>query len=337
MPPARPVALTFDGPVVVTGATGFVGGALVRGLAASWPRAPVRALVRSRGPLALPPTVESFPGDLADESALAAALRGARAVVHAAAVSSERDRAEIFRVNVEGTRRLIDAARRAGVERLVAISSAAVYGSSGDGAPLDEDAPRNARGAYGTSKLAAEREAVRFGERAGARLTILRPSGLYGRGRALYAELMSSLRRRPWRLALPGDQLVQPCHVDDLVSAILCSLADAEPGTRVFNVAGPEALPLEELYDRIARLAGIRSRRFRLPRALAIPAVALYRLRGGLEPATVASMRARARGETVGIRLDTRRIERRYGVVWTPLESGLREMVEAFVAAPEGR
>jgi nucleoside-diphosphate-sugar epimerase len=292
----------------------------------------VRALARARAVAALPPTIERIEGGLADQGALVELLRGARAVVHAAATHTHHDAGEARRVNVEGTRRLVACAVAAGVERLVLISSAAVYGLLEDGGSRDESAPLAAQGIYATSKLEAEREAASFGAIAAARLTILRPSVLYGAGRALYGELLGGSRHSAWRIVLPGRQLVQPCQVDDLVSAILCSLADGEPGTRVFNVAGPDLLAVDDLQNRIATLGGVRLRRLRLPPVLAVPAAALYRWRGGLEPEAVAAMRARARGESVGGRLETRRIEERYGLVWTPLDAGLREMVAALPA-----
>jgi nucleoside-diphosphate-sugar epimerase len=332
MVPAPGDALGFEGPVVITGASGFVGGALLRRLAALRSGPPVRALLRAGVRGALPTPVERFAGDLNDERSLAAALCGAGAVVHAAAALESRSAAEIASVNIAGTRRLVDAAVEAGVERLVVLSSAAVYGDRAAGSPRDEETPLAGRGAYAASKIATEREAARFGAAAGAKLTILRPSGLYGPGRRLYADLLVELERHAWRIALPGDRLVQPGHVDDLAGAILAALADPEPGTRIFNVAGPEVLPLEELYTRLARLAGLRLRRLSLPRAVARIAVEMRGWRGGVAPEVLEALRALARGDTIGGALDTRRIERRYGLVWIPLEAGLRKMVAAMTA-----
>lgn len=142
----------------VTGASGFVGANLVRELLArDWS---VRALVRAAAPSLDGLAVERVAGDLFSPH-LTAAMQGCDAVFHVAAFYSlwRRDRAEVMRVNVEGTRLVLNAARRAGVPRVVHTSSVAAIGVRADGEPANENyqsPPDDLIGAYKRSKYEAE-------------------------------------------------------------------------------------------------------------------------------------------------------------------------------------
>ena len=133
--------------ILVTGATGFVGAAVVRRLVAKGHA--VRALVRARSDRqnldSLP--VDVVTGDLTDAESLARALAGCEGLFHVAAEYQlwVRDPATMYRVNVDGTRALLEAAGRAGVTRIVYTSSVATLGTRSDGRPADEDDPVRAR------------------------------------------------------------------------------------------------------------------------------------------------------------------------------------------------
>ncbi|HZY31397.1 MAG TPA: NAD-dependent epimerase/dehydratase family protein, partial [Candidatus Methylomirabilis sp.] len=146
---------------LVTGGTGFVGAAVVRALLAEG-RA-VRALVRRAGdPRNLDGLdVEMTYGDLHDKESLRQALKGCRRLYHVAAHYSlwEADPSVFYRVNVEGTRNLLEASMDEGVERVVYTSTVGALGYRGDGQPADEETPASLDqmiGHYKRSKFLGE-------------------------------------------------------------------------------------------------------------------------------------------------------------------------------------
>jgi len=171
---------------LVTGATGFVGAAVARALsAAGWQ---VRVLARSgsnRSNLQSP-AWEVVEGDLADLQSLERALEGCTGLFHAAADYrlGARDPTQLYRTNVEGTRRILSAARTAGVTRIVYTSSVATIGIPSDGSPGDERTPvaeSHMIGHYKRSKYLAE-EVARDAARTGMSVVIVNPSTPVGPG-----------------------------------------------------------------------------------------------------------------------------------------------------------
>jgi nucleoside-diphosphate-sugar epimerase len=210
------------GPVVVTGASGSLGRALVTHLARTG--VPVRALVRD--PAAFARDTPGVPAarcelpDVLDD----AALTGASAVVHAAYATREIDPERARRVNEDGTRRLLEASRRAGVPRFVFVSTVAA-------AP---DAPNY----YARSKHALEQLLDP------ARDLAVRPGLILARhGHGLFQQLMGAMERaHVVPLFGGGTQPLQTVHVDDLCEAFSRALARGLTGT--LHVAEPEPLSL---------------------------------------------------------------------------------------------
>lgn len=208
--------------VAVTGATGFVGRSLIRVLSESEPGIRLRLLVRRGRNRSLFDRHDVVPGDLDDAGALARLVDGADAVVHAAAVIRG-NRAEAFdRVNVAGTRRLVDAvAEHAPASHFVLVSSLA--------------AARPALSWYAASKRAAEEVAhVRL-----ERVTVIRPPAVYGPDDPALADFWRLLARG-WlvRLGRP-DARFSLLHVNDLADAIRAALPRA-PCRDIVTLAGPE-------------------------------------------------------------------------------------------------
>jgi nucleoside-diphosphate-sugar epimerase len=244
--------------VVVTGATGGVGRALVASLAHDGLR--VRAVVRPASlqrpraaALAALPGVELVGAGLDDEWGLRGALAGCAGVVHLAAQTRPAPRWVHSRVTVGGTATLLRAAVRAGTERFVHVSSAAVYGRLPAEGAVGERAPLDGRGPYAEAKIAAE-DIVGGARRSGLSAVVLRPTLVYGDG--VDVGLVDVADRLPGsgRPSLRDPERMQPVHVADVVRSVRAALAAAEVQGAV-NVAGPDTVSADELAHVLRRLA----------------------------------------------------------------------------------
>lgn len=258
---------------LVTGGRGFIGRYLVRALAADgWA---VRTLdVAEDTPGNLP--AETLTGSILDRDTVGRAMAGVDAVFHLAAkhrffgISRE----EFQRVNVDGTRAVLDAARDAGVGRLVFVSTVAVYGEPDH--PTDEATPARPANPYGETKLAAE-ELVRdwAGERADRAGLIVRPTVVFGPGNR--GNVYRLMRQIDHGLYLPiGDGLnvKSVAYVENLVAAMRFLVARMRPGVGVYNYADEPHLPFRDIVAVIHRLLGRPVRNFSVPVAPMLAAVA---------------------------------------------------------------
>ena len=237
--------------VAVTGAAGFIGTRLVPALAAAG--VPRIVGLDMRDPVR---TVAGYEHHLVDVAGreLDALLRGCDTVVHLAAVTDPIvDDTLMARVNVEGTRRVLDAAAAVGVRRIVRVSTAAVYGAwATNPVPLTEDAPLRPNPGFGPAVHAAEVERLlhEWGiEHPDATITILRAAPVLGAGAEhLFARLLAGWRRP--RVRGEGAP-VQVVHVEDLVDALVRTVTAEHPG--VFDVAAPGWVGSDEARTLLTR------------------------------------------------------------------------------------
>jgi nucleoside-diphosphate-sugar epimerase len=255
------------GVTLVTGATGFLGTALLDELLARGDYVRVFATPDTVDQLEEPDSVELVLGDIGDEHALSKAVRRARTIYHLAGVLPGASREKLATVNVHGTERLLQAQREHGhATRVVLASSVAVYEGAfnSDAWPLTEQSklgpasgPAQLR-AYGESKIAAERLLLHHAEADGFEPVILRPSTCYGPGNAGFVETIEALLDRDPRE--PGDEdpfPVQLLHVTDAGTAFrLAGTIPAAAGETI-TVAGTEALEYPQLRALCRRLAGM--------------------------------------------------------------------------------
>jgi dihydroflavonol-4-reductase len=259
---------------LVTGASGFVGSAVARALGrVGWQ---VRALVRmgsDRGNLQELPA-EIVVGDITDEGSLDAALSGCEALFHVAAdYRLWAPQPELlYRTNVEGTRKVLEAARRAGIGRIVYTSSVAAVGLPADGSPGSEDTPVSLAGMIGhykRSKFLAE-EVVRELVRAGAPVVIVNPSTPIGPGDRKptpTGQLVVDAARG--RMPAYVDTGLNIVHVDDVAMGHLQALQRGRIGERY--ILGGDNMTLRDILVEISRLSGRRPPRVRLPHGLLLP------------------------------------------------------------------
>ena len=318
---------------LVTGASGFVGAAVARALeAAGWEvRCLIRATSDRRNLQAL--SAEIVLGDLTDARSLARALAGCETVFHVAADYRlwARDPNELYRTNVEGTRNLLEEARRARIERVVYTSSVATLGIPRDGTPGDEATPvrlTDMIGHYKRSKFLAE-ELVREWARGAGEVVIVNPSTPIGPGDVKPTPtgriILDAARGRMPAYVDTGLNVV---HVDDVASGHLLAFERGRAGERY--VLGGEDLTLREILTEVARLTGRRPPRVRLPHGLVLPIA--YAAEG------LASLTGRATQITVdGVRMARKRMffssakaERELGYRHRPARHALADAVRWF-------
>lgn len=242
----------------LTGADGYVGSRLLRALAAGG-HEKIYCLTRRREHAEAGRTVAFVRGDILDSGAYAGSLAGCETVVHLAAVTGKNRPEEYFRVNAEGTRILIQTAKKAGVRNFLHVSTIAVK------------FPNQFRYYYGQSKKQAE-EAVAS---SGLRYTIVRPTMIFGEG----APVLEGLARLAGAPVVPvfgdGRTRVQPIFVDDLVNCLLAILRRGLFENRILEAGGPEAIAIEDLLMRIRRARyGKPPRAVHVPLGLIVPALA---------------------------------------------------------------
>ena len=256
----------------VTGATGFIGGALASRLAADGHE--VVALAREPERAAPRDGVRFVRGDLARDDGLDGAreaLGAADAIVHLAAVRKDWgfEDAALRRVNVLSGPALLRSARSAG--RFLFASSVAVYGPSADGSRTSERSPFAPAKRYGASKVEAEAAVVSEAKARGIALTIVRPGIVYGPGDTygMVANLARLVARRRFLLVGDGTSRVNLLYVDDLVRAMVLALTEPAAADADFVLAGPEDVPVERLVDEVARAAASRVPAARVPETVA--------------------------------------------------------------------
>jgi nucleoside-diphosphate-sugar epimerase len=254
------------GRVLVTGATGFLGGSLVRRLVLDGVR--VRALVRSQAKSKelTREGVQVVIGDLHDEGAVDAALDDVAVVYHLAGKLLEPGESpdEYRKTHVDGTKLLIKCCRRhTRLERFVHCSTTGVLGSTGD-RPADESAPMRPTNVYESTKADAEL-AVSAACQEGFPAVIARPGLVYGPGDLHLVGFFRTVLQRRFRPIGAQPVLLHPIYIDDMTDAFVrCGVSDTAVG-ECFHLAGPEHVSLEQLATAIADAGGTTMPRGRIP------------------------------------------------------------------------
>ena len=324
-------------PVLVTGASGFVGSAVVRALLGQGHR--VRVLMRpasdARNVAGL--EVEIRRGALEDASSLAAALAGCGALYHVAADYRlwVREPAAMYAANVEGTRALMTAALAEGVERIVYTSSVATLGLTADGSSADEDTPSvlaDMIGHYKRSKYLAEEVVRGLVRERGLPAVIVNPSTPVGprdvkptpTGRII-------IEAASGRMPAFVDTGLNLVHVDDVAVGHLLAGAKGRVGERY--ILGGDNLSLAEILATVAALTGRRAPKLRIPIPaiwpLAVGAEAVGRVTGNEPFLTLDGLRMAKKK----MFFTSAKAERELGYRARPAREGLADAIKWFRAA----
>lgn len=248
-------------PICITGVTGYIGGRLAERLVAER-GATVRGLVRdpAKAGRVAAIGVEPVPGDITDPASLRAALAGCTVVYHCAAwVGEQGSRAQMWAINVEGTRQVVEAALAAGVRRFVQVSSCAVYGSPQNCFDIDETYPmRRGAGLYADSKIDAEEVVWSAYRERSLPAVLARPSQVYGLGSPQFTlRPLAAIQAGKLPLIDGGRHFCKPVYIDNLVDGLIaCAEVDAAVGEAI-NLTDGAPVPWRDFFGAYARMAGV--------------------------------------------------------------------------------
>ncbi|MBN2322947.1 MAG: NAD-dependent epimerase/dehydratase family protein [Spirochaetes bacterium] len=251
--------------ILVTGASGFIGSHVVRTLAREKTYT-VTGLVRKSSDLFRLQSKMKGPGSeeppsfelryVSLEDPLGEVTKGFDAVVHTAGNTEDwGNAARIYRSNIDGTKRLLEACVENGVRRFVHFSSTVVYGLEGNRNTKEDRGHRPYKNGYCISKSRAEQVILRFSDR--IKTVILRPSNVFGPFDVKFSfYLLRSIERGLSRWPLGGTTLTSPCYVKNLVAAVRCALATDRGFGEAYNVSDGADVTWKTFLEAAARQLG---------------------------------------------------------------------------------
>ncbi|MFC2002703.1 NAD-dependent epimerase/dehydratase family protein [Chloroflexota bacterium] len=258
---------------LITGASGFLGYHLCRTLL---DRGEVTRGIDIE-PFAYPDITDGvtfFHGDIRDSHLLAEAMRGVNIVIHGAAALPLWSKKEIFSTNVDGTKNVLQIAHDSDVQRVIFISSTAVYGVPKQ-FPVDENHPLEGVGSYGESKIEAEKACLEW-RRKGMCVPILRPKSFAGPMRLGVFQILCDWVKDSKNIPIvgSGNNRYQLLHVEDMIEAIyLVVTAPSDKANDSFNVGATEFKTMKADLQALLDYAGFRKHVRPFPSLLVIPAL----------------------------------------------------------------
>lgn len=246
--------------VLVTGATGFLGGVLARKLAEDGVN--VRAMVRRPDRdhyIRDMPNIDLIQGDIAQPDTLKSACEGCEIIFHVAAALSG-DLTHQMIVNRDGTRFLTHAAAETGVKRIVHVSTIAVYGYKNTADVTENTPPNPGHNPYDVSKLAAEQALKEVAAVRGIAYSIIRPGMIYGPRSGMWTgQMFKVARRKPTVFIGSGSGSCYPIYVDDVVDLMLLLASHPKAVGEIFNATPDPSPTWRDYLGAYARLAGHQS------------------------------------------------------------------------------
>ena len=243
---------------LVTGATGFLGSALVTELVKQ--KQPVRILARDedKARQIFGDAVTICPGEISDAAQVQRAVDGASIIYHLAGrLYHPSVPAELYRqVHVEGTHNLLRACQeQSQLRHIVHVSTTGVYGVTGE-VPAAEDAPFAPTTPYEATKLQGEQIALRAYHEQGLPVTVVRPGLVYGPGDLHLLGFFEAINKGVFRVIDGGKALLHPVYIDDQVTAFLLCAGSTLAIGRSYNIAGEYPVTIRELATAIAHALG---------------------------------------------------------------------------------
>ncbi|AHB13932.1 MULTISPECIES: complex I NDUFA9 subunit family protein [Dehalococcoides] len=288
--------------VFVTGGSGFVGGHLLPRLAENGFKIRLLVMNETEAKRVKTPGVEFVYGTVNDLSVLMESVKGIFAVIHLVAILRENKNATFEKVNIEGTKNMLEAAAENGVKRFIHMG---ILGASAD-----------PRFTYLHSKYLAE-EAV---SKSGLDYSILKPSVMFGQGAGFINALIRSFK--PYPLLAPvagnGKTRLQPVWVEDVVSCLL-KMLDGEKIHQSVQIGGPQIFTYDEVLSAVMQAMGVKKPRMHVPVSLMHPLVWLMERTSSNPPITLPELKALSVDNITA----ENAIKREFGFDPRPLSEGL--------------
>jgi dihydroflavonol-4-reductase len=320
--------------VFVTGGTGFIGGHVVRKLRERGDE--VRALVRNpdKGGVLVALGCELIAGDLSDDAAIRAGMRGCDAVIHGAAIYEvgipKSEHEAMYEANVRGTERVLRAALEEGIPKVVYISTVGAFGNTA-GRVVDETYAHPGQSFtsyYEETKYQAHQVARRMIDQENLPCVIVQPGGVYGPDdhSAIGTQMNNFLAGRMPLIAFP-DLGFNMVHVEDVADGVLLALDKGEIGEQY--VLGGQVTTMREMIETLARVSGRKAPKRALPTGLMKAMTPIGPVVGKVmgQPPNLSELISSADGVTFWAKHD-KAIEQ-LGYEPRGLEDGLRDMLAA--------
>ena len=319
--------------ILVTGATGFLGSALVTELLKQ--QQPVRILARdeARARAQFGDAVEMVVGEITDAPQVQRAVEGASIVYHfAGRLYHPSTPAELYyRTHVEGTRILLEACKgQSSLQRIVHCSTTGVHGVTGR-TPAAEDAPFAPTNPYEKSKLEGELLALQTWKEEGLPVSVVRPGLVYGPGDLHLLGFFVSIKKGRPCLIDGGKALIHPIYIDDMTAAFLLCAERPQAIGHSYNIAGDHPVSFRELAEAIAQSLGRSLPKGDIPLWLANLASDIFALIPGMKGENAPLTRSRVRFLTNNRVYTIERARNELGFAPTmPLAEGMRRTAEWY-------
>ena len=255
--------------VAITGATGFIGMHLVRAILKRGWRIKALVLDNDRADTLEKLGVEIFRGNLTQRESLDGFPGDVNIVYHLAGQlgGTKTDYRQMYSVNVEGTKNLLDRCVKSKIRSFIHCSAAGVVGIKGK-VEVNETAQYAPESPYEVSKCYGERLVLDYSVKYGLPVTVLRPCFVYGPGDLHKLRLFRAIGKRKFRLIGDGSALWHPTFIDDVIQGFLLA-AENEPRGEVFNIAGPAWISMREFAETIAACLGTTVPKLKIPTRMA--------------------------------------------------------------------
>ncbi len=301
--------------ILVTGATGFLGTALVTELVKQ--QQPVRILARDteKARALFGAAVTVVAGEITDKQQVQQAIDGATTIYHLVGrLYHPSVPIELYhRTHVEGTRILLEACRGQGqLQRLVHCSTTGVHGVTGY-TPAAEDAPYAPTNPYEATKLESELFALKAYREHGLPISVVRPGLVYGPGDLHLLGFFSAIQKGLFRVIAGGKALLHPIYIDDMVAAFLLCAERTEAIGRSYNIAGERPVTVRELATAIAHALDKELPGDSIPLWLANMASDIFALLPGLQGERAPLTRSRVKFLTHSRVYDCKRAQKELG------------------------